>query len=88
MGFGCDAGWMLLSRVSILLLGVVQSMELACYLHPQGRGEYAILLWIPQLLFYIDSLGLGGANQTTLVEMLVNVWADGISPLAVSKGRV
>ncbi len=58
MGFGRDAGWMLLSQVSILLLGLVQSVVLARYLHPQGRGEYAILLWIPQLLVILLPLGI------------------------------
>lgn len=58
MSFGRDAGWVLLSRASVLLLGLVQSVVLARYLHPEGRGEYAILLWIPQLLVIMLPMGI------------------------------
>lgn len=58
MSMGRDAVTTLSARVAALVLGTVQSVILARYLLPEGRGQYASLLIIPQLLAVMAPLGL------------------------------
>ena len=56
--FDRDVVTTVVSRGAVLVLGLLQSIIVARYLQPAGRGQYATLMLIPQTMVMIAPLGL------------------------------
>jgi O-antigen/teichoic acid export membrane protein len=85
------------SRGGVLVLGLLQSVVVARYLAPAGRGQYATLMLIPQTMVALAPLGLQWSltyylrrddfpRQTILRNALALVLLLGLAGFALSLG--
>ncbi|MDH3627299.1 MAG: polysaccharide biosynthesis C-terminal domain-containing protein [Acidobacteriota bacterium] len=72
MSFQRDVLTTFCSRAAVLIFGVVQSVVVARYLLPEGRGQFATLMLVPQLMVVVAPLGM----QWSLIYYLRQKGAD------------